>query len=419
MKRVSVRERIGAGVGLSAIAALFQVIAFCVNNLLAHVLGPGAFADYALLSTDFSLFGAVAEFGTGVVILSFFAGRLRNPSVARAIFRLRLLLALLAAVLMSALAVSFRAHGGLALPGIFLALGFLVSPGIVDWYFLGTRDWKRLVRFKLIQAGTYVLVAAVLFAVGFRSLEPVCLAISLVPLPAFLYAKRFVPGRPGPLRPSQRRLLRLMLKSSFPYALSGLASFAFLPAVLYAVNACWIEDGGRAAFTAAYKIVFVLQVFTLQFLTSEQVFSQRGLELSPGEKLRRCALYGLAASGAVLPFAAAGRWIPRLLFFGLDWTPAMGATADWTMRVLLASIVLQFVRMPALAQFLADRKIGLSAGITVCAGAANLLSLLFAARFRPEQLALFGLAGDVLSTALMVSVYARAGRRGSGVETRG
>ena len=75
--------------------------------------------------------------------------------------------------------------------------------------------------------------------------------------------------------------------------------------------------------------------------------------------------------------------------------------------------------MPALAQFLADRKIGLSAGITVCAGAANLLSLLFAARFRPEQLALFGLAGDVLSTALMVSVYARAGRRGSGVETRG
>ena len=115
MKQASFRKRIGVGVGLSAISVLFQFLSFCVNNLLAHVLGPGAFADYALLSTDFSLFGAVAEFGTGVVILSFFAGRLRNPSVARAIFRLRLLLALLAAVLMSALAVSFRAHGGLLL----------------------------------------------------------------------------------------------------------------------------------------------------------------------------------------------------------------------------------------------------------------------------------------------------------------
>ncbi|MBP5187569.1 MAG: hypothetical protein J6Z50_00410 [Fibrobacterales bacterium] len=419
MKRIPFRERIGVGVGLSAIAALFQVLAFCVNNLLAHVLGPGAFADYALLATDFSLFGAVAEFGTGVVILSFFAGRLRNPSVARAIFRLRRLLALLAAVLMSILVLALRAPEGLLLPGLFLALGFLVSPGIVDWYFLGTRDWKRLVRFKLIHAGTYVLVAAALFAVGFRSLAPVCLAISAVPLPAFLYARRFVPGGPGPLRPSQRRLIRLALKSAFPYALSGLASFAFLPAVLYAVNACWSGDGDRAAFTGAYKIVFVLQVFTLQFLTSEQIFSQRGLALSPAAKLRRCLLYGLASFGAVLPFAAAGQWIPRLLFFGLEWTPAMGATADWTMRVLLASIVLQFVRMPALAQFLADRRIGLSAGITVCAGAANLASLLFAARFRPGELALFGLAGDVLSTALMVCVYARTGRRAPGAGTLG
>lgn len=410
MKRVSFRRRIGVGVGLSAIAALFQVLAFCVNNILGRVLGPGAFADYALLSTDFALFGAVAEFGTGAVILSFFADRLRNPSVARAIFRLRLLLALLAAVLMSILVLALRTSDGLLLPGLFLSLGFLVSPGLVDWYFLGTRDWGRLVRFKLIHAGTYVLVAAALFAVGFRSLEPVCLAISLVPLPAFLYARRFVPGRPGPLRPSQRRLLRLALKSSFPYALSGLASFAFLPAILYAVNACWHDDGVRAAFASGYKIVLAMQGFAVQFLTSEQIFSQRGLALAPAAKLRRCLIYGLAASGAVLPFAVAGQWAPRLLFFGLEWTPEMGATAGWTVRVLLASIVLQFIRMPALAQFLADRRIGLAAGITIGAGLANLASLVAAARLSPEAVPLFGLAGDALSTALMVCLYARRGR---------
>ena len=414
MQRVPFRKRIGVGLGLSAITALFQFLGFCVNNILGHVLGPGAFADFALLATDFSLFGAVAEFGTGVVILSFFAGRLRNPSVARAILRLRFLLALGAAAAMSATVLLFRAPGGLALPGLLLALGFLVSPALVDWYFLGTRDWKRLVRFKLIHAGTYVLVTAALFFAGFDSLAPVCLAISLVPLPAFLYARSRIPGTSRRLRPSQKRLLRLALKSAVPYAASSVASYAFLPAVLYAVDARWAGDDVRAAFAGGYKTVIALQGFAVQFLVSEQIFSRRGLLLSAGEKLRRCALYGIAAAGAVLPFAVAGRWVPRLLFFGLEWTPEMGAVADATVRLLLCSIVLQFVRMPALAQFLADRKAAFGAGITVAAGAANLGALCAAMRWFPAEIPIFGLTGDLLSTALMVFFYAKSRARARG-----
>ena len=400
----------GTGIGLSAISALFQVLSYCVNNLLAHVLGPGAFADYALLATDFSLFGAIAEFGTGALILSFFAGRLDEPAIAHSIYRLKTLLAFAATALMSVLVLLLRAPSGMAVPGLVLATGYLVSPGIVEWFFLGTKDWTRLVRFKLIHAGTYVFAVALLLVSGFDSLTPVCLAVTLAPLPAFLYARRAIPGNSGRLRRSQIRLLKLVLKAAVPYALSGLASFAYLPAILYAANAC-LEDGGeRAAFTASYKVVFVLQAFAVQFLTSEQLFSKRGGGSDPRSRLKRCLLYAAAAAFALSPLALFGQWVPRVLFFGLDWTPEMGETADFTLRILLSSIVLQFARMPALAQFLADRKIGIGATIVAVGGLANLVSLLFAGTFRPAWLAPAGLVGDFVSTALMIAVHMRLGR---------
>ncbi|MBP5188848.1 MAG: hypothetical protein J6Z50_06935 [Fibrobacterales bacterium] len=407
MKQASFRKRIGVGVGLSAISVLFQFLSFCVNNLLGHALGPGAFADYNLLNADFLLFSIAADFGTGALVLSFFAGRLHLPYIARTVFRMRFGLAAAAAAAMVLFEQLFRAGQGLAFPGALFALGLLCSPGTVEWFFLGTRDWRNLVRFKLVHAGTYLLGAAALATFGFSDLDAVCLTVACAPLPAFLFALRRLPRGKPVRRGSARRFLAVVLRAACPYALSAAASFAYLPAILWAVNLAWPGDEERAAFFASHKIVFLLQTFALQFLASEQIFSRRGLDPGAAGKLKRCADYALLSLAGVLPLALLGSWTPRLLFFGLDWTPEMAAVSDQAMRVLPASIVLQFARLPALAQLLADRRIVLNALITAAGGLLNVGALVLAARTAPEWIPVAGLSGDLLATALTVGAHLR------------
>ncbi len=412
MQRASFKKRIGVGVGLSAISVLFQLLSFCVNNLLGHVLGPGAFADYALLNADFLLFSIAADFGTGALVLSFFAGRLHLPYVARTVFRMRLGLAVAATAAMFLFVQIFRAGQGLALPGALFSLGLLWSPSVVEWFFLGTRDWKNLARFKLIHAATYLLGAVALATVGFSDLTAVCLAVAAAPLPAFLFALSRLPRGKAVRRGSARRFTAIVLRSAVPYALSAVASFAYLPAILYAVNLAWTGEEDRAAFFASHKIVFLMQAFALQFLTSEQIFSQRGLRLGALGKLKRCGGYAALSLAGVLPLAVLGSWTPRILFFGLDWTPEMAAVSDMAMRILPVGIALQFARLPALAQLLADRRIVLNAGITVAGGLLNVGALALAACAFPRWIPVAGLSGDLLSTALMITIYLRRGAAG-------
>ena len=403
----SLKKRMGVGIGLSAISAVFQLLAFCVNNLLAHTLGAAAFADYVLIATDLSIFSVIAEFGTGALILSFFATRLGNPSIAQAIFRLRVGLGAFACAAMVIVSQFAHALDGLALPCAILALGLLCSPAVVEWFFLGTRDWKNLVRFKLIHAAAYLVGGLALWASDCPSLEAVCLMVSIAPLPAFCFALTRLPKTGRALRRSQRKLVSIVLCKAVPYATSSLAGFAYLPAILYAVNLCWSAADDKAAFSSAYKIIILLQAFTLQFLASEQIFSQRRLSLGLWDKSRRTLAYTGIASLGTLPLALLGAWTPRLLFFGLQWTPEMMELAEQTIRVLLISIVLQFARMPALAQILADRRIRACVAITLIGGVANLFALAIAARFAPQWLMIAGLTGDMTYSALVVLYYLR------------
>ena len=416
MGSIPFRRRIGIGAALSAISIGMQLTAFLVNNLLAHLLGAGPFAQYALVTTDFALFSILADFGIGATVLSLFAGRLNQPSTVWSVFLTKWVMGLFATIAMLGMAFGIRVEEGLATPVAVMSFGFLLSPTLVEWYFLGNRLWKELFRFKLIHALSYFAGGVTLFIVGFESITAVALMATLAPLPALIYGLSRLPfPRSLRLKETQKKIIPALLRRSAPIAISSLASFAYMPIMIYAMNSCWSDLNAKAAFTAAQKVILVLTGIVMQFFTSEQVHYDRFGSHRLSSKWRRVASYTLFSSLALLPFWLFAPEILRIFFFGLNWNGEMSAIAGKTGRLLSISILLQFVRLPALVQLMAQRQFWLSMAVVLTGGICNLLSLSWAVRHAPSEIALAGLAGDFVATTAMLFLFFRPkGNRSKG-----
>lgn len=383
---------------------LIQGVSVIVQNLIANNLGIVKFGSFGILQSDFTIFNAIADFGMATLILAYFGKRATQGRLFISVLQLRLFMTALTAVAMIAFAFTVRRNSGIFEGELVLALGLLFQHAYFDWYFICGNFWKKLLISKVLHTISYTTIMGfVLWVLKVDSIPAIALAMVIAALPAFGFGvgqaftlKLFRIGQ------HTLRFFKLMFKSACPYALSSIASFAYLPVGLYTA-AHFATPEFLGAYNFSHKLVILASGLMVHFISSNLITLHQ--TDSRTLSLRDQAVFTLFIIGATTPFWLFPQYTLRIIFFAAPWTEDVLATSCNCLRILACSLILQATRMGMISTLLKEKRtwlysamitVGGIINIAICIGGAKVLS----ARYIP----VLTLTGD-LCLSLFLLVY--------------
>ncbi len=396
------------GIFISAVNLLIQVVVFLVGNFIAKNLGNVDFAYFGVLQSDYSIFTAFADFGTTTLLLAFFGKNAAKGKLQDLAFQLRYALAFASMLLMALFALTVRRHHPVFQSEFILAFGLLFQHAFFDWYFICGKFWKRLLLSKVLHAISYAAVMGFsLFYLHTQSFEGIALSMVIAALPAWSF------GATAALRPRIFRFGRrsvqficLMLGKAFPFALSSLASFLYLPLGLYAMD-FYAPREPFSGYNYAHKLILLASGLMVNFISSSLVSKHETGDSNFHAK-------DIATFTVFIALCASPAWICpefclRTLFFAspIRTSPDVLAFGATSLSILAFSIVLQALRMNLVATMLKEKRLWTYVAFIFLGGALNALAVFVVPRFGPgfQAVPFLALTGDVALSALLFGYF--------------
>jgi Na+-driven multidrug efflux pump len=243
----------------------------------------------------------------------------------------------------------------------------------------------------------------------FDSIAPIAFAMVVAALPAFGFGVRQA-FSPAVLKIGNhaRRFFLLMFKSAVPYAVAGIASFAYLPVGLYtASHAAGPEFLGSYNF--AHKLVTLASGLMVYFISSSLISLHQ--TDSRTIHLRDIGIFMLFIATVSTPFTLFPEWSLQIIFFAAPWTDQVLGTSSTCLRILSISLILQALRMSMISTLLKERRMQLYCTLIVLGGILNIIVCYYGSGlFKQECIPALALSGDVFLT-IAVTLYFTAKRR--------
>ncbi len=403
-------RNIKIGVFISLVNILIQGVSVLVQNIIANNLGIVKFGLFGILQSDYTIFCALADFGMATLILAFFGKRATRGRLFTNVLQLRLSMTAVAALAMAVFACTVRRGSDLFEGELILALGLLFQHAFFDWFFVCGNLWKKLLISKVLHTVSYCTVMGVaLWIFRFDTIPCIAAAMVIAALPAFGFgvgqaftAKVFCVGT------HTVRFFRLMFKSACPYALSSFASFAYLPAGLYAV-AHFATPEFLGAYNFSHKLVILASGLMVHFISSSLItLHQTDSRIL---HLRDQAVFTLFIAAATSPFWLFPQYTLRVIFFAAPWTPDVLETSCHCLRILACSLILQATRMGMVSTLLKEKRTWLYGAMITAGGLMNIAACTTGATRLPSAfLPALTLTGDLL-LSLQLAIYFIRNRR--------
>lgn len=401
------------GIFISAVNLLIQAVAFFVGNFIARNLGNVSFAYFGVLQSDYTIFTAIADFGTTTLLLAFFGKNAVQGRLLRYAFQLRYALAFASMLLMALFACLVRRHHPVFYGEFILALGLLFQHAFFDWYFICGKFWKKLLLSKILHTISFAGVMGFsLLYLKTDTVEGIALSMVLAALPAWSF------GATAALRPEAFRIgrrtvlfIRLMLAKAFPFALSSLASFLYLPLGLYAMDV-FAPRELFSGYNYANKLIVLASGLMVNFISSSLIsrHETRDGTFSAKDIFLFTAFIALCASPTwicpefclkVFFFAAPLRTNPEVLAFGAA-----------SLGILAFSIVLQATRVNLVATMLKEKRLWTYVGMIFFGGIINALAVFALPKtgIDPRFIPGLALSGDLVLSALLFGYFRKSFR---------
>ena len=402
------------GIFISAVNLLIQAVAFFVGNFIARNLGNVSFAYFGVLQSDYTIFTAIADFGTTTLLLAFFGKNAVQGRLLRYAFQLRYALAFASMLLMALFACLVRRHHPVFYGEFILALGLLFQHAFFDWYFICGKFWKKLLLSKILHTISFAGVMGFsLLYLKTDTVEGIALSMVLAALPAWSF------GATAALRPEAFRIgrrtvlfIRLMLAKAIPFALSSLASFLYLPLGLYAMDV-FAPRELFSGYNYANKLIVLASGLMVNFISSSLIsrHETRDGTFSAKDIFLFTAFIALCASPTwicpefclkVFFFAAPLRTNPEVLAFGAA-----------SLGILAFSIVLQATRVNLVAAMLKEKRLWTYVGMIFFGGIINALAVFALPKtgIDPRFIPGLALSGDLVLSALLFGYFRKSFRR--------
>lgn len=397
------------GVFISAVNLLIQGVSFLVSNFMAKNLGNVSFAYLGVLQSDYAIFTALADFGTATLLLAFFGKRIVQGKMLTCAFQLRYVLTISSMLLMAAFACLVRLDHAAFRGELILAFGLLFQHAFFDWYFICGKFWKKLLLAKILHTISYSGVMGFsLLYLHTDSIEGVALSMVIAALPAWSFGATAA-LRPAVFRLTRRSLkfIRLMIAKAFPFALSSLASFLYLPLGLYAMDVfASREDFG--AYNYANKLIVLASGMMVNFISSSLVTKHDSND-------SRLHLKDIAIFTAFIAACCSPAWIfpefcIKWLFFAapVHSDPQLLAFSATVFSTLVFSLVLQAMRVSLVATMLKEKRLWTYVGLIFVGGLLNAIAVFALPAFgiSPKFIPILTLTGD-FSFSLLLFVFLR------------
>ncbi len=400
-------RNIKIGVFISLVNILIQGVSVLVQNLIANNLGIVKFGSFGILQSDYTIFCALADFGMATLILAFFGKRATNGTLFTNVLQLRLFITALTAIAMVVFAFTVRRGSDIFEGELVLALGLLLQHAFFDWYFICGNFWKKLLISKVLHTLSYCTVMGIaLWVLKLDSIPLIALAMVIAALPAFGFgvgqAFTFKIFRIGL---HTVKFFKLMFKSACPYALSSIASFAYLPVGLYTV-AHFTTPEFLGAYNFSHKLVILASSLMVHFISSSLItLHQTDTRVL---HLRDQAVFTLFIVAVTTPFWLFPQYTLRIVFFAAPWTPDVLETSCYCLRILACSLILQATRMGMISTLLKEKRtwlygtmitIGGVINIAVCIGGASLL--------KAPYIPMLTLSGDLCLSLFLLAYFVK------------
>lgn len=403
-------KNIKIGVFISLVNILIQGVSVLVQNLIAKNLGIVKFGSFGILQSDYTIFCALADFGMATLILAFFGKRATQGRLFSSVLQLRLFMTAAAALAMAVFAFTVRRGSPVFEGELVLALGLLFQHAFFDWFFICGNFWKKLLISKVLHTISYCTVMGIaLWGLKLDSIPAIALAMVLAALPAF----GFGVGQAFHLKVLRiglhtRRFFKLMFKAACPYALSSLASFAYLPVGLYAVSH-FAPPEFLGAYNFSHKLVILASGLMVHFISSSLItLHQTDSKIL---HLRDQVVFTLFIAAATTPLWLFPQYTLRIIFFAAPWTPDVLETSCHCLRILACSLILQATRMGMISTLLKEKRTWLYGAMITAGGIANILICIGGAKqLSYTYLPALTLGGDLL-LSLQLAIYFIYNRR--------
>lgn len=397
-------KNIKIGVFISLVNILIQGVSVIVQNLIASNLGIVKFGSFGILQSDFTIFSAIADFGMATLILAYFGKRATQGRLFINVLQLRLFMTAITAIAMVLFAFTVRRDSAIFEGELVLALGLLFQHAYFDWYFICGNFWKKLLISKVLHTISYTsIMGFALWYLKVDSIPAIATAMVIAALPAF----GFGVGQAFTLKIFRiglhtLRFFKLMFKSACPYALSSIASFAYLPVGLYTV-AHFATPEFLGAYNFSHKLVILASGLMVHFISSSLItLHQTNSRIL---HLRDQVVFTLFITVATTPFWLFPQYTLRIIFFAAPWTDEVLAASCNCLRILSCSLILQATRMGMISTLLKEKRtwlysamitIGGFINIGVCIGGAQIM--------KADYIPALTLTGD-LCLSLFLAIY--------------
>ena len=397
------------GVFISAVNLLIQGVAFLVSNFMAKNLGNVSFAYFGILQSDYTLFTALADFGTATLLLAFFGKKVVQGKMLSSAFQLRYVLTFSSMLLMMLFACLVRWNHPAFRGEFIMAFGLLFQHAFFDWYFICGKFWKKLLVAKILHTISYSSIMGFsLFYLQIESIEGIALSMVLAALPAWGF------GATAALRPiifkfTRRSFLfiRLMLAKAFPFALSSLASFLYLPLGLYAMDV-YAPREMFGAYNYANKLIVLASGLMVNFISSSLVTKHEVQD----EKfhVKDIAIFTVFIAACCSPAWTIPGFCLKTLFFAapIHSNPELLAFGAFCFSTLVFSLIFQATRVSLVATMLKEKRLWTYVALIFIGGALNAFAVFglplcgVESRFIP----ILTLTGDA-SLSILLVIYFR------------
>jgi hypothetical protein len=397
------------GVFISAVNLLIQGVAFLVSNFMAKNLGNVSFAYFGILQSDYTLFTALADFGTATLLLAFFGKKVVQGKMLSSAFQLRYVLTFSSMLLMMLFACLVRWNHPAFRGEFIMAFGLLFQHAFFDWYFICGKFWKKLLVAKILHTISYSSIMGFsLFYLQIESIEGIALSMVLAALPAWGF------GATAALRPiifkfTRRSFLfiRLMLAKAFPFALSSLASFLYLPLGLYAMDV-YAPREMFGAYNYANKLIVLASGLMVNFISSSLVTKHEVQD----EKfhVKDIAIFTAFIAACCSPAWTIPGFCLKTLFFAapIHSNPELLAFGAFCFSTLVFSLIFQATRVSLVATMLKEKRLWTYVALIFIGGALNAFAVFglplcgVESRFIP----ILTLTGDA-SLSILLVIYFR------------
>ena len=403
-------KNIKIGVFISLVNILIQGVSVIVQNLIANNLGIVKFGSFGILQSDFTIFSALADFGMATLILAYFGKRATQGRLFINVLQLRLFMTAITALAMGIFAFTVRRGSAVFEAELVLVLGLLFQHSYFDWYFICGNFWKKLLISKVLHTLSYTTIMGIaLWFFKVDSLPAIALSMVIAALPAF----GFGVGQAFTLKifsigVHTFQFFKLMFKSTCPYAISSIASFAYLPAGLYTV-AHFATPEFLGAYSFSHKLVILASGLMVHFISSSLITLHQ--TDSRVLSLRDQVVFTLFIIGATAPFWLLPQYTLRIIFFAAPWTSEALDTSCFCLRILACSLILQATRMGMISTLLKEKRTWLYGAMITIGGIVNIAVCIGGARIlKADYIPALTLTGD-LCLSLFLLIYFIKNRR--------